>query len=168
MRLIVVSFIAAMLIAGCARWGGYVHNSEKLPLKIIFPEKWDVFDRSDDRRDFLVASYPGSPDTKIEVTTTPTAPDIHPNEIYPTFQAGGGDQDDLLEFEVTDRGSVSCSNAEGRYIKVQWLGEKSRMRGYRALFLGNRYLLEIRISITADDYITHELELAKMMKYIEI
>ncbi len=168
MRLQWIILTITLSFIGCSSWGGYIHKSDKLPLKIIFPDKWEVFDRSDDRRDFLVATYPGSPESKIEVITTPTAPDIHPNEIYPTFQAGGGDQDDLLEFEVTDRGSVSCSNAEGRYIKVQWLGEKTRMKGYRALFIGNRYLLEIKISIPAEEFVNHELDLAKMMKFIEI
>jgi len=169
MRTILNLIIGVGLLVGCGGWGGYKHKSEKFSsLRVTFPDKWEVWDRSDDTRDFLVATMDGVPDAQITIIADPAAPDLHPTELYPTFETGGSDRQDLPEFSVEEKGTVSVANAEGRFIKVEWLGEKSRMKGYRALFVGHRFVLNVRIALSVDDFTVHELEIMRMMKNIEI
>lgn len=156
------------LVAGCTSWGGYIHESSRFNFTFTFPDGWEVWDKSDDRRDFLSGTYHSNQATKIEMIATPVAPDISPNELYPFFLDGSGDAESHEEFHIDDKGLVSASNGEGRFVKVRWKGEKVNMRGYRALFIGNRFKLEIRAEMPEDVFGEQELEFPKMVKALKL
>ncbi len=157
-----------LLIIGCTSWGGYVHDSERYKFQFTFPENWEIWDKSDDRRDFLTGTYKGNTNTKMDMIATPVAPDISPNELYPFFLDGSGDAMSLEEFSVQDKGVISASNGEGRFVKVHWKGEKSGMRGFRALFIGNRFKLEVRAEMPEDIFPEQEVEFLKMIKALKL
>ncbi|MFN3821102.1 MAG: hypothetical protein ACK4OO_02110 [bacterium] len=155
--------------SGCQRWGGYVHNSENFSLKVIFPPRWEVIDRSDDHQDLLEAYRSDIEKAKIVIHARPTAPDIQPNEIYPPFQAGDGDQFTLDEFEVDQRGSIKCANGEGRYITAEWLGpDKKRRKDYRAIFIGEKYLIKVKATLLLEDYPLNENDIIKMIQKLKL
>ncbi len=164
----IVLTMALLALAGCNRWGSYEFKSEKFSTKILFPDKWEVWDKSDDSRDFLVANYPNKPEAKIEVTSVHTAPDIETNEIYPTFESGGDDAVVLQDFGVDEKGTVSAANVEGRFIKVHWSGDKKNMRGYRAIFICNRYMLTLKADMVEDDYTQNEMDFLKMVRLMQL
>jgi hypothetical protein len=164
----ILTAVALLILTGCGGWGGYIHQSEKFKFEFIFPDGWEVWDKSDDRRDFLQAMLDGSQDAKIEVTALPTAPDISVNEVYPFFLEGSGDAAELQDFQIEERGMVPASNGEGRFIKVKWTGEKKDMRGYRALFLGNRYRLDVRAEMTEEEFLKYEQDMSKMIKHLKL
>ncbi len=168
MKNIGVLALALLSIAGCSSWGGYIHDSAKFKFHFAFPEGWEVWDKSDDRRDFLMGVYKGNPDTKLEMTATPVAPDIETNELYPFFLDGSGDAGELQDFGIDDKGLVSASNGEGRFVTVRWKGEKFDMRGYRALFLGNRFKLEVRAEVPEEMFMEHEAELNRMIRELKL
>lgn len=154
---------------GCKGWGGYIHQSDNFPLKVTFPPGWEVIDRSDDHQDLLEASKPGLEGATIVVQARPTAPDLQPNEIYPPFQAGDGDQFTLDEFRVESRGSIKCSNGEGRYIIAEWVGPDKRVRkDYRAIFIGERYLVKLKSTFRLEDYPLNEGDMIKMVSKIKL
>lgn len=156
-------------LSGCHRWGGYVHHSENFSLKVTFPPRWEVIDRSDDHQDLLEAFRPDVEEAKIIIHARPTAPDIHPNEIYPPFQAGDGDQFALDEFEVDRRGSIKCANGEGRYITAEWLGaDKKRRKDYRAIFIGDKYLIKLKATFRLEDYPLNESDIIKMIQKLKL
>lgn len=163
-------FITLVLlsIVGCTSWGGYIHDSSRYKFQFTFPDGWEVWDKSDDRRDFLNGTFKGNSNTKLEMTATPVAPDIEPNELYPFFLDGSGDAESLEEFSIDDKGLISASNGEGRFVKVRWKGEKSTMRGFRALFIGNRFKLEVRAEMPEDIFSEHEAEFNKMIKALKL
>ncbi|MFH0765922.1 MAG: hypothetical protein V2A61_05830 [Calditrichota bacterium] len=157
-----------LFAAGCGGWGDYVYKSDRFKFKLTFPDKWEVMDRSDDKRDFLIAALPDIPDARIIVTALPVAPDISPNEIYPSFMEGKGDAAILMEFKITEKSTISAKNAEGRLIKVQWLGENTTMQGLRTIFLGNRFILEISAEMPQEQFLNHEIDLKKMIRLLEL
>jgi len=163
-----IAVTALILTTGCNNWGDYQYKSEKFNFSMTFPDKWEVWDKSDDARDFLVASIPDKPEAKIEVIVTKTAPDIHVNELYPTFESGGDDAATLQEFGVDEKKSISAANKEGRMIKVHWEGETKNMKGMRMLFLGDRFQMNIRIEMSEDDYVANELDFLKMAHRITL
>jgi len=160
--------LVAISIIGCASWGGYIHDSARFKFQFTFPDGWEVWDKSDDRRDFLNGTFRGNTATKVEMIATPIAPDISPNELYPFFLDGSGDAGEFEEFSIDDKGIVSASNGEGRFVKVRWKGEKFNMRGYRALFIGNRYKLEVRAEMPEDVFPEQEPEFNKMVRAIKL
>jgi len=168
MRRIAVVAAALLMLAGCDKWGDYKYESEKFKFKMTFPERWEVWDKSDDSRDYIVANLPDKPDSKIEVSVVRTAPDLHVNELYPTFESGGDDPSQLTEFGVDDKASVSAANGEGRMIKVHWTGERAKMKGIRFLFVGNRYVMNVRAEMSEDDFLTNEPEFLKMAHRIQL
>jgi len=168
MKRLLFVFTILLATAGCDNWGDYQYKSEKFNFSMIFPDNWEVWDKSDDARDFLVASIPDKPEAKIEVIVTRTAPDIHVNELYPTFESGGDDPGTLQDFGVDEKKSVSAANGEGRMIKVHWSGETKNMKGIRFLFIGNRYQMNIRVEMAEDDYVANELDFLKMVHRIQL
>jgi len=168
MKVFIALTLALLTITGCSSWGGYIHESSRYNFKFTFPVGWEIWDKSDDRRDFLTGTYKNLPDTKIDMTATPIAPDIEPTEIYPFFLEGSGDAAELLEFSIEDKGLVSASNGEGRFVKVKWKGEKVNMRGYRAIFLGNRFKLEVRAEMPEDKFSEQEAEFSRMIKELKL
>lgn len=169
MRYLCIGLLLALLFSGCGGWGDYVHKSDRFKFKFTFPQKWEVWDRSDDERDYLVASLLDGPrEAKIVVIADPVAPDISPNEIYPSFMDGGGDGAILTEFSVEGKGAISCKNGEGRYVRVSYLTEEYRINGMRVLFLGNRFKLQIDVEMPADDFVMHETEFFKMISLMEL
>lgn len=130
---------------------------------------WEVWDRSDDSGDYLVASLPDeNPDAKITLKSRKVAPDISPNEIYPTFLDGSGDGSVLMEFQIEEKGTISAKNGDGRMIVISYLGEKHRMKGIRTIFLGMRYIVEITYEIPADNYLDHVSDFRKMISLLEL
>ena len=168
MRRILLSLTVLTLFVGCGRNNGFKHKSDRFHFKIAFPANWEVWDRSSDSQDYLVGSLPDQvPNAEIAVKAVPVAPDISPNEIYPSF-LDGSDYADRNEFNVEDKGSISCSNSEGRFIKYRYLGDKAKMRGIKVMFIGNRMLLEIYMEMPEDAFITHELDFNRMIKTMEL
>jgi len=153
--------------AGCGGWGDYVYKSDRFKYKLTFPVKWEVMDRSDEKRDFLLANLPDIPDSRISVLATPVAPDISPNEIYPPFMDGNGDRAILTEFRILERGTIPAKDKEGRFIKVQWLGENATMQGLRTIFMADRFIIEIRAEMPQDNFPSHEGDLKKMIHLLE-
>ncbi|MCF7810728.1 hypothetical protein K9N50_07035 [bacterium] len=169
MKPLLICLASIIFLSGCGSWGDYQFKSDRFQFKASFPEKWEVWDRSDDRRDYLVASLPdGPPEAKIVLIAEPMAPDVNANEIYPTFMDGGGDASVLTEFKVIGKGTMKSANSEGRYIKVTYLTDKHRIKGIRSIFLGFKFKLTISMETTEDDYILHEHDFYKMVSLIEV
>ncbi len=168
MKKFTILALALLTLAGCTSWGGYIHDSSRFKFQFTFPDGWEIWDKSDDRRDFLLGTFKGNTATKLEMTATPVAPDISPNELYPFFLDGSGDAGELEEFSIEDKGLVSASNGEGRFVRVHWKGEKTGMRGFRALFIGNRYKLEVRAEVPEDSYSEHEVEFNRMIRALKL
>lgn len=147
-----------LLIAGCGGWGDYQHKSDRFDFFVAFPDNWEVWDRSDDRRDFLVATLPSLPDAEISVIATPVAPDISPNELYLKLKA--------TDEDVVDQGMISCKNVEGRFITTRTRVEDQPMRSLRTLFLGDRFILEVNLVSREGDFTTREVEFKRMLKYM--
>ena len=168
MKFLSLGLVTILLMSGCSRWGDYVHKSDRFGYKITFPVHWTVWDRSTDREDHLDAEYPDIPGAQMTVLTSPTAPDIHPNEIYPTFMDGGGDTAILTEFEILTKGAVSCKNREGRQITYTYLTEDQRIKGMRALFIGERFIFTIKVEMPSDVFVDHEPEFNKMLSMLEL
>lgn len=169
MRLVLVLLFAVILLSGCGGWGDYQFKSDRFKYDAAFPEKWEVWDRSDDRRDYLVASLPdGPPEAKIILIAEPLAPDVNANEIYPSFMSGGSDAAIYEGFEVTGKGTMKCKNTEGRYIRVTYLTENERIKGIRSIFLGFKFKLLISMETTEDNFVLHEHEFFKMVSLIEV
>ncbi len=158
-----------LLLSGCGGWGGYVYKSDRFKLKVVFPSKWEVWDRSDDTSDYLVATIPDDiPEARIKLIVRPVAMDLSPNELYPTFLEGGGDAAFLPDFSVKGRGTISAKNGEGRHILISYLTEEHRIKGMRAIFPvpDKRYVLEIEMSMPEEDYIAYESDFKKMISLI--
>ncbi|NQU06047.1 MAG: hypothetical protein HQ568_08140, partial [Calditrichaeota bacterium] len=140
MKSLLICLTAIIFISGCGGWGDYQFKSDRFKFDVAFPEKWEVWDRSDDRRDYLVASLPDGPrEARIILTAESLAPDVSSNEIYPSFMNGGGDASIYEDFEVASKGTMKCKNSEGRYIKVTYLTENERIKGIRSIFLGFKF-----------------------------
>lgn len=167
-RLILPISALLLLVVGCGGGGGTEFASEKFPYKLHFPAKWEFIDRSDDQGDVVIANLPDKPDASIEVRATKTAPDLSPSEIYPTFESGGGDVGNLNEFAVDEKGTVSTSTVDGRFISAHWKYEEKTMRTYRAIFIGQRYRIEIRCNASQDDFMTFEPEFKKMIRQMKV
>lgn len=165
---ILSSTLILLALAGCDNWGDYQYESDKFKFKLTFPDGWEVWDKSDDARDFLSASITEKPDAKIELIATKTAPDISVNELYPSFESGGDDAYNLKEFTVEEKGTAKASNGEGRMIKVHWEGDKGNVKGIRFLFIGNRYQMTIRCQMAEDDYLTYEADFIKMVRRLQL
>ncbi len=164
-----IGLIAVVLLSGCGGWGDYVHKSDRFKFKVVFPQKWEIWDRSNDRDDHLVASLPYDiPEAHITVRATPSAPDISANEIYPTFMDGGGDGAILPEFVIENKEAISCKNREGRQITYTYLTERHRMKGIRTLFIGTRFILRVDMEMPADNFADHEVEFRKMVSLMEL
>ena len=167
MRTYWMGLLALLYLTGCGSWGDFTYKSDRFKYKVTFPEKWEVWDRSDDSADFLVGSLPESPKAVILVKTHTVAPDLSPQEIYPSFM-DGSEYAGKLEFKIEDKGAISCKNAEGRFVKFGYLGEEQKMRGIRALFLGERYIMEITMEMPEDDFLVHEMDFNMMIHLIEL
>ncbi|HHE46400.1 MAG TPA: hypothetical protein ENL08_01685 [Bacteroidetes bacterium] len=164
-----IVLVVALLLQGCSSWGDYSFKSDRFKFKITFPERWEIWDRSDDRNDYLVASLPDDiRDASITVRATPTAPDIGTDEVYPSFLEGDGDAAILPKFEVLERGSISCKNREGRQIIYTYVAEKHRMKGIRTLFIGLRYILRVGMEMPEDNFDDYVLDFRKMISLMEM
>jgi len=168
MRQLMASLLMAVAIVGCGRWGGFSYRSDHFKFKVTFPDNWEVWDRSSDANDFLVGTQPDAvPKGEIVVRAVPVAPDISPNEIYPSF-LDGSDYADRLNFAIEDRGSIACSNSEGRFIRYHYQQGDERIRGMKVVFLGNRVLIEVSMEMPEDAFITNESDFNKMIKLMEL
>ncbi len=168
MRPLLIGLIALLYLTGCGGWGDYSYRSDRFKYKVTFPQKWEVWDRSDDSADFLVGSLPDdAPEAEIVVKAHSVAPDLSPHEIYPSFM-DGSEYADRLEFRIEDKGAISCRNGEGRFIKFDYLGEESRMRGMRVLFIGDRFIMEVTMEMPEEDFIAREVNFTKMVHLIEL
>ncbi len=159
--------LLTLILVDCGGWGGYVHKSRRFPFRFTFPQKWEVMDRSDDRRDFLVANLPNDMLSEIQVITEPVSPDVEPQEIYLRFLDGGDDASNYLDFEVLEQGTVNAKNGEGRFIKVAFKKSGEKMRGVKAKFLGFKFTLEAKGFVPEDKWNLYEAEFTKMMAMIE-
>jgi len=170
MRYIWIGLTALLLLSGCSSWGDYVHKSSNFDMKVIFPEKWKVRDRSDSKFDRLEATIPYDvPTARISVNAKPMAPDIHVNEIYPMFMEGGGDASYLFEFEIIDRGMISSKKCEGRFIIYTYLPpEGERIQGMRVLLLGFRIQVNVKMEMPKDSFNEYEREFREMIRNIEV
>lgn len=170
MRYIWIGFTALLLLSGCSSWGDYVHKSSNFDLKVIFPDKWEVRDRSDSKFDRLEATIPDDvPEARISVSAKPMAPDIHVNEIYPMFMDGGGDASYLFEFEIIDKGMISAKKSEGRFIIYTYLPpEGERIQGMRVLLLGFRIQVNLKMEMPKDSFNRYEREFREMIRYVEV
>jgi hypothetical protein len=168
MRRLIIAFTVLIVLTGCSSWGDYEFQSDKFKFTVRFPDNWEVWDRSDDSQDLLVAALADKPEAKIVVTAIKSAPDLSPNEIYPTFEGGGNDAGVRKGFGVDGKGTISANNGEGRFIKVHWSGDKFNMRGFRALFIGNRFQLSINAEMKEDDYNLHEQDFLKMVRMLNL
>jgi len=164
----IFAVILLIMLTGCDNWGDYQYSSEKFKFKITFPDKWEVWDKSDDARDFLQGSIPSKPESKIELIAIRTAPDLHVNELYPTFESGGDDAFEKNEFAVDEKGTFSASNGEGRFIKAHWEDDKGVIRCMNFLFVGNRYQMNINCVMREEDYMTNEADFVKMVRRLQL
>jgi len=168
MRKWVISLLALALLGGCGKWGGFSYKSDRFKFKTTFPDYWEVWDRSSDASDFLVGTLPDAvPGGEIIVRAIPVAPDISPNEIYPSF-LDGSDYGDRLEFAIEDRGTISCSNSDGRFIKYHYRKDNEKRRGMKVIFLGNRVIIEVSMEMPEDAFIMHESDFTKMIHLMEL
>jgi len=168
-RQFTVLFLAGsfLLLAGCGGWGDYEHKSDRFKFKVTFPVKWEVWDRSDDHSDHLVATLPDIlPEAKLAVRVTPLAPDATINEILPSFK--GNLPTEMEEFEIVDEGTISSKKGEGRSITYTYLTEKHRIKGIRALFIGFRFQVRVEMEMPNDNFITYEPEFRKMISLMEL
>ena len=168
MRYLNIGFILMLLLSGCGGWGDYVYKSDRFKYKITFPKGWEVWDRSTEQEDYLDAEYPDIPEARITVMASASAPDISPNELYPSFMDGGGDATILTEFAISDKGAISSKNREGRQITYTYLTEKHRINGMRVLFIGNRYIIRVKMEMPVDSFVDHEAEFHKMISMLEL
>ena len=168
MRLGCLALGLMLVLAGCDNWGDYKYNSEKFKFSMTFPSNWEVWDKSDDSRDYLEAGMADKPEAKITVSVTRSAPDLNPNELYPTFESGGDDAFQQTEFGVDYKGTATAANGEGRLLKVHWKTDKFKMRAIRFLFVGNRFQMNINCQMNEDDYLTHEADFIKMVRRIQL
>jgi len=132
-----------------------------------FPIGWEVWDRSDDSRDILVATITSNPKAEITVTAIPVAPDLNLHEVYATFLDGGQDASLYDQFRVGMQGTVHAKNAEGRSLIVEYEKGGQKMKGFRTKFLGFRFTLEIQASAPADEFIMLEEDFKKMVSVSE-
>lgn len=160
--------LSLLILFGCTSWGGYQHKSSRFKFTYTFPSGWEVWDKSDDRRDFLLANYKGDPKMSIEVIATPVAPDLSTNEVYPFFLEGSGDAGELNEFTIEDKGLMPTKNTEGRFLRAKWKVDQTYMRSYRGLFLGSRFKLEVKAVMNEDQMNEHEAELTRMFHEIDL
>ncbi len=160
MRSVCIGLLILFVIAGCGGYGDYKHKSDRFDFSITFPDKWEVWDRSDDRRDFLVATLPSLPDAEIVVIATPVAPDISPNEIYLKLKA--------TDERIIEEGMISCKNTEGRFIITGDRVENQPMKSINTLFLGERFMLEISLIAREGDFTNSEAEFRRMIRYMEL
>lgn len=167
-RIKLALLLSMLFLFGCSKWGDYVFVSEHFNYKVVFPVKWVVSDRSNDVGDYVVGSLDELPGARLIVKSRSIAPDVSPNEIYPGFILGGGDQNIFNEFRVTERGTASAKNADGRMIKVEYLNEHGTMSGIRGIFIGNRYILEVVAETPKDNFQDWEYEFRKMFLEIEL
>lgn len=157
-----------VMLAGCGGWGGNKFTSDKFGFKVTFPEHWELWDKSNDEVDFVEASIPDRvPTARIVVRAVKVAPDLSPNEIYPSFM-DGSEFAGRTEFTIEDKGTIACKNSEGRFIKYMWRDEERRMRGMKAMFLGTRMLFQVWMEMPADDFINYEGDFTKMIRLIEL
>lgn len=168
MKFLNVGFLLLFLISGCGSWGDYVHKSDRFKYKITFPKGWEVWDRSTEQEDYLDAEYPEIPKALLTVRASASAPDISPSELYPSFMDGGGDAAILTEFAITEKGTISSKNREGRQITYSYLTEEDRIKGMRALFIGNRFIIRIKMEMPVDNFEDHEAEFQKMISMLEL
>jgi hypothetical protein len=168
MKLLVLGLAVILLTLGCASWGDYVYKSDRFNFKVTFPDKWTVFDRSTDSEDHLDAEYPGVTAAQMSILAYPSAPDISPNEIYPSFMDAGGDAAILTEFNIVTKGAVSCRNREGRQITYTYLTDEQRIKGMRVLFIGERFIITIKIEMPSDAFADQEPEFNKMISMLEL
>jgi len=159
--------LAIILLQSCGGWGGYIHKSDRFKYVMAFPIGWEVWDRSDDSRDIIVASNTNNPNSEITVLAIPVAPDLNPHEVYTTFLEGGQDVALYEEFRVGVQGTVHAKNAEGRSLHVEYEKGGQKMKGFRTKFLGFRFTLEIQASAPEDDFVLLEPEFRKMISVLE-
>jgi len=167
MKRLLIGFIVLAALSSCGGWGGYVHKSDRFKFKFVFPVNWEVWDRSDDNRDYLVANLPDVKESEITLLTTPVSPDLSPHEIYPLFLDGGKDGAFLQDFEVVEQGTIRAKNIEGRMILIKFTKDRAPIRGLRAMFLGNRFTLEIHTTMPEDQFVVHEADFRKMISLME-
>lgn len=168
MKRILPFILLAFMLVSCGEWGGYKHKSEAFKFNFVFPPNWDVMDRSDENRDLLTAELPEVPGSKIVVSSRGVAADVSPNEIYPYFMQGGGSASTLNQFRILDRGTISGKNVEGRFIRFQYLGEPGEVECMRAIFLGNRFIVEINAEVPKEVFVDQEPNFRKMFSFFEI
>lgn len=168
MKRVIITMLLFSFLVSCGGWGDYEFKSERFKFKMSFPDKWEVWDRSDDRRDFLVANLVNLPGSEISLVATPVAPDISPHEIYPSFLEGDGDYAIFKDFLIENQGTISAKNAEGRFINVQYENaDDELLKSLRAIFLGNRFILEIRATVPEDQFLVYEPEFKRMIGSLE-
>ena len=170
MRYIWIGLTALLLLSGCSSWGDYVHKSSNFDIKVVFPDKWKVRDRSDSKTDRLEATIPDDvPEARIVVTAKSMAPDIHVNEIYPMFMEGGGDVSYLLEFEIIDKGMIPAKKGEGRFIIYTYLPpEGERIQGMRVLLLGFRVQVNVEMEMPKSSFDRYEREFREMIRCVDV
>ncbi len=160
MRTIWFGIITIVALSGCSGWGDYQHKSDRFKFRASFPSGWEVWDRSDDRRDFLVAINPKIEHAEIQLIAEPVAPDLSPREIYLKLTS--------TDLEIIDKGMISCKDAEGRYIIITDKVDEVTMKGMRTLFLGNRFTLEVGVMMRAEDFDEFEPVFRRMIREIEL
>ena len=163
-----MSIILLAVLTGCGGWGGYVYESDHFDFKFVFPPHWEVMDRSTDTNDFLEASLLNVRGSEITVFSRPVSPDLSPHEIYPQFLEGGKDASYLKDFTVENQGTIHAKNGEGRFIIATFEKDDIPSRSLRAMFMGNRFTLEVHATMPKDQFITTEAEFRKMIAHLEI
>lgn len=160
MRFVWIGLIFLFGFTGCSGWGGYQYKSDRYKYRLAFPVGWEVWDRSDDRRDFLVGTHLDLDDAEIRTISTPVAPDLSPQEIYLRLSSTEG--------QVIEQGTISCRNSEGRFVSTRLKIDERTIRIIKAIFLGNRFTLEIEAIMFEEDFLGHEEDVRKMINMIEI
>ncbi|MFC2150301.1 hypothetical protein ACFLQV_02235 [Calditrichota bacterium] len=168
-RINIILMVLILVAVGCGGWGGYKYKSDDYGFKVVFPPKWEVWDQSYEDVVKLEGSLPDDvEEARITLSTRKVAPDISSNEIYPSFLDGDGDGAIFNEFRITTKGTISAKNGDGRMIMVSYLGPENRMSEIRTIFLGRRFILEIRMIATEDDFMNLESDFRKMISLLEI